>query len=608
MTVGRCHANVPVTDAQGNLATSVNVTLVESASQTFPQNVNFYVREVGGQPIRFPVTFRPGIIEIWSDTPIRVDLLVQLPSGAAIGYQGVDISPPADNVTSAPTPMKIGYADLSQNSVLISATRNSSNFQVIAPTITHQHAGDSASSVVLTNEDAKDFNPQQTWIGYHAGENDAYDTTGSTAIGKGSLLQGANATVVGGGSELGDSATIVAPGGASAGSSGTVIGLNGAANSQGVSVGANNTVMAGGSGTTVLGSDNNIYSNSGVILGDAHTDVVGNSHVYVGHANKLYPLPVSQVPAVQGYVLGSTSVASNIGSSTDWFGGGAWGAVGYPDQASDSRAGMILGDLVANLLLKVDGNAAIGGAQTYSSTTSTVGFFGSAGATRPSTPLYATDTTSTPIPALTSLIQALNSLGLIRNTVDSVVKINFTQPVGSPVEAADTGQALQWLIHPTSVGYQATNPFQYLTGPVVGLADQTKANQFGIFSTGNSDGTVSITMHFDPAATSGQKSGILFRSQLYKPSTTATLDGLLVAKDGVYPYSSGVIQSPLATYSAMATDSSFKVVFSGTSITVIDTTSGSVTKASFTSSYNQTKVKAGFMLSKASTVSAFSVI
>lgn len=600
----RAHASVPVTDSAGNLVSFVTVTLVESATGALPVGVNFYARPIDGDPITFPVSFRPGIIELWSDTPVRVNLVVSLPNNAVVGYEGVDLNPRSDDIMSAPGRMKISYNDPSQSSALVSTGMTSAAFQIIAPTLTHQHQGDSLNSVVLTAEDAKDFNPQQTWIGYHAGENTAFDTTGSTAVGFQSVMSGAQTTILGNGSALGDNATLITTQNSSCGEDGTVIGADNIATTATdlTLVGSDNTITGTPANTTVLGSNNTYLAQFSTYLGDAHTvDTSDQNHVLLGHANKLYPLPVSQVPVRSGFGLGTTAVAANNGSGTDWFGGGSWYPSGYNDEAATASSGMIQSDVVANLMFQVGGNASLGKQSTVDGTTGTLGFFGATPATRTAQTGFGTDTTSNPIPALSSLVLALHSLGLIRDGIDSTVSIDMTQADGTALEFATTGQALQWSNPVGSTGYQATNPFVFAGGSV-SLVDPTASQQFGVFASGDTDTSVSARITFDPVGVSG----ILIRSFLNLSGGHAAIDGLLVGKTGIFQVSNGVVGSSLASYSALPSTATLSIQSTGTTIKVYDLTSGaSVLKTTLTSSYNQTKVKVGFMLSKTSSIASF---
>lgn len=607
-----CHVNLPAVDATGQLYASAIVRLLDSATQVPPVGVNFFSQGVNGDPLTFPVTFRPGIIDLWSDAPIRVDIIAALPSGGITVYKGVDFNPPSYNIMSAPAPMAITFLDQSHQSVLVSGAYGQAAFQVIAPTAIHQHGGDSPNSVVLTDETPTDYDPQQTWIGYHAGENSAYDTTGTTAVGFNARPAGAQSTVVGQSTVSGTGDTSISSQTSTlVGDYITAIGAfnvtNAAANELTV-IGSDNITNNVSPNNTVVGSNNTIKATDSTYLGDAHTvDTQTGNHTLIGHANQIYPLPVSQVPLPSGYTMGSSSVTANNGSGTDWFGGGAWAPVGYNEEVSNAQGGMIPNNVVTNLMTQVLGNAAIGSQSTTAASTGTVGFYGGTAQTRTLLSNYATDTTSSPIPAFISLVQALHSLGIIRDGVDPVVSINMSQALGTPLEYATTGQSCQWSVPFGSTGYQATNPFKF-TGSSLALVNNTNIQNFGVFSTGQSDWTVTAGINFDSTATSSQKSGILIRSKLALSGGLAAIDGLLVSQNGVYQVTNGIVGSSLSSYGVLPNNCTIKIVATGTSISVYDTTSGSTLKTSFTSSYNQTNVKVGFMLSKASAITSFSVM
>lgn len=600
----RCHVVLPVMDGSGNLASFVTIIITDVTTGVAPLGVNFYVDPYSTDAVSFPLRYQPGIIDLWSDAPIRLDITVQTNLNALIIYEDIDLSPSAANMVSSPTPLNInGFDDPTLNSALVSVDAFNARFQVIAPTANHQHGGDSAGSVILTDEASTDFNPQQTWIGYNAGQNDAYNTTGSTAFGFQSLLQGQFSTIVGAGEALGDYTTVIATEGSSGLTKSTLIGADNMLVSDNLMtvIGSDNT-GTNSNCTTILGANNTSSSNQSVFLGDAHTDVAGTAHILIGHGNALLPLPVSQVPVSSGYVIGNSTIAANNGTTDDWFGGGSWYMSGYNGESSSSQSGLIQNNVIANLMCQVEGSAIMGSQATTGTTTSNLSFYGGTPSARPLMSLYPTDTTSTPIPALQSLMTALNSLGLLRSIVDPSVTVDFTQATGTPLEYAQTGQALQWSTPTGTTGRQTTNPFVFSSGKII-LANQTATQQYGLFSASSTDYSINCTINF--AGTSG----VLLRSVLALSSGVAPLNGYLIQKSGIYIITGGVVAgSPAFSFTSLlpATNANITVYTSGTSVYVKDNVNV-VTYGPYTASLNTSRVKVGFMLSTTSSISAFSV-
>jgi hypothetical protein len=616
--VTRAHLHLPLIDSSGTVFPYASVTLNEADGTPLQSDV--FVQPTGGNAIVFPLFVDPGIIDVWLDVPSRVQIVAEVSNNVRIVQDGIDVLPYPPTIFQAPASLTVtGAANPVTQGVLMSAAPGEAAFRVADPVGTHEHEGDSAGSVVLTGEEPRDFNPYQSWIGYHAGENAAPSSAASSALGDQADIYGASATLLGAGqitaqtatNAPGDFATMLSSEASTATGSSTVIG---AANL--TAQGRNMTVLgsvngpSGSSqpdGTTVVGPGNVVGAAGALKVGPNHpTSGAGANHTVIGAANVAQqnglPWAGTQTPIALGAAKTLTGDPSDALSSTDWFGGSGPLAVGRNDTSFNPSLISLGNDVVTQTALRVTGDSIIGGHRTYSATSNTLGFFGATGTSRPQVAIDPGDVSNT---MLTSLLSYLSKVGLIYTAATPVLTESGTHPDGTALEFAETGQALQWKLPPTSADYRATNAFTVASNKIVLNAAQAPFPTHGLpalYSCGRAN--VSVQGRFGySAATSGFPdsdlyTGLMVRSYLAQSvvggQPVAVATGILVGRSAVYSVTGNTIGSTLATLSASpAAGDLLQADCNGTSVT-IRVNGASV--ATFTDSTFNGRVKHGYRL------------
>lgn len=483
--IGRAHLHLPIQDATGAVYSYAQVQFLQPGTLT-PTTEPIYAQGTGGAAITQPLFCDPAVIDVWTNNAVRVDIVATVPGNVRVAIPGIDIRPDADLVANAPGRMTMsGSQNTSTSTILMSLDTQSASFQTVDIASTHQHQGDSAGSVVLTGEQATDFDPYQTWVGYHAGENPASNSTGSTALGPLAELNGTVATILGVGEVttqtstgvLGDQAVIVSGEDSNASQGTTTLGSanllrQGTAMTVVGSLNGPSSPSAVPNGATVVGSGDVVGAAGEVKIGANHpTSTAGPAQVVIGNANiaqkTLLPWAGTEYPVALGQNITLAGDPSTNTSTDDWFGGVGPLAIGRNSTTWTPSLEMLQGNAATQALLRVTGDASVAGNPTWNNTSMTLGFYGSAGTTRPKINYNSTDVAH---PLLTALMNDLAGQGLILTNTQPVVLMNGGYAVGSPLEFADTGQALQWSVPATSPTYMATNPFQVTTGGGISLA------------------------------------------------------------------------------------------------------------------------------------------
>lgn len=477
----RCHLHLPIINSAGEVFPYASITLNDDSGAPLP--VDVYVQAEGGNPVSFPVFMDPAVVDLWLDGPARVQIVAEVTDNVRIVLDGIDILPTADNILTTPSPLSITGADYILNTaVLMAAGPNQAAFRVTDPVGTHQHEGDSAGSVSLTGEAPTDFNPYQTWVGYQAGENNAPASSGSSAFGAHALLDGSSATVMGQAQITTQTSTGVD------GDQATVLSSQNSTATQGSTVAGGGNLTAQGRNMAVLGSlngpssgsvvpDNTVVIGSGNIFGAAGTVKIGpnhpsssagTNHVSIGAGNNAQnnslPWAGAQTPIALGANISLSGDPSDQVSATDWFGGVGPLAMGTNSTDFSPSITLLQGNAVTQVALRVAKDVVVNGQRTHSNATTTLGFFGSTGVVRPNAPV---DSGSVSNSLLTSLMSALANMGLIYTNSVPLVYEGGHHADGTLLEFAETGQALQWKLPPTSPDYRATNPFTCASSKVV---------------------------------------------------------------------------------------------------------------------------------------------
>lgn len=480
--IGRAHLHLPITDASGNVYPYASVVLNDPATGG-PTTEPVYVQPVGGSPVSFPLFCDPGVIDVWTANAVRVQLVATVSGNVRVQLDGIDIAPQADFVMSAPQRVRIAGADnIASTTVLASLGPNDASFQVADPFGTHEHQGDSAGSVVLTGEEPADFDPYQTWVGYQAGENTAANSTGSTALGPHAVLNGTSAVILGVGEVTtqtstgvaGDFATVVSSEDSNASQGTTAVG---AANltRQGTTMTVLGSLNGPGSGSSVptgavvVGAGNVIGAAGAVKIGANHpTSTAGTNHTAVGPANAaqntLLPWAASEAPTVVGGAVTLAGDPSTNASSDDWFGGTGPLALGVNSTAFNPSLTAVQATLASQALLRALGHVTVNGMPTWTNTSTTLGFYGATGAVRSKITYGGSDVFHQ---LLQDVLHALANTGLIANSDTTLITESGIHPDGTALEFAQTGQALQWKLPPTSPTYTATNPLTVASNRVV---------------------------------------------------------------------------------------------------------------------------------------------
>lgn len=518
--MSRCHLHLPILDSSGTVYPYASLRFTDEAGQPIAEPI--YVQPTGGNPISQPLFADPAVVDIWTDNPVRVQIVASMANNVQVRLEGVDLLPDAARMVRTPGRIRVSDIDsTSSATVLMSSRPQEAAFRLVDPVGTHQHEGDSTGSVVLTGEEPADYNPYQTWIGFHAGENSAASSAGSSALGPHAVVQGASSTLLGIGQVLPQTGTGIP------GDTATVLsGEDGTASAGTTSVGAAN-VTAQGANMTLLGSvngpssptsvpDGSVVVGSGNVIGAAGAVKVGANHpaanaganqTAIGNANSAQSngLPWSPTGSQAGVALGiATTLAgdpSTALSSDDWFGGVGPLAAGLNSVSFNPSLINLTGTLASQTSLQVLGDAVANGHRTYSATSTTLGFYGATGTTRPKVPYNVGDVTNA---QLRALCQALARVGLIYVTDVPVVGESGGHPDGSALEFAETGQALQWLLPPSSPDYRPVSPFTVASNQVVlnaALAPFPTRGCPALYSAGLADVTVQGVFGYNPTGT-----------------------------------------------------------------------------------------------------------
>lgn len=617
--MSRAHLYLPLLDSSGAVFPYASVTLNEADGS--PLGIDVFVQSSGGNPVLLPLFVDPAVIDVWLDVPARVQIVAEVSDHVRIVLDGIDVLPDPPRITQAPGSLTVtGAASPVIQGVLMSSAPGEAAFRVVDPLGTHEHEGDSQGSVVLTAEPPADFDPYQTWIGYHAGENAAASSAGSSALGDQAAVSGASVTLLGSGQvttqtstgQSGDFATMLSTESGTATANSTVVG---AANltQQGRDMTVLGSVNGPSSpssvpdGSTVVGPGNVIGAAGALKIGANHpTSGAGANHTTIGVANVAQqnglPWAGAQTPIALGSAKTLAGDPSDVASSTEWFGGSGPLAVGRNDTAFNPSLAALGNDVVSQVALRVTGDAVLGGHRTYSGTSNTLGFFGATGTTRPAIALNANDVTNT---MLTNVLAILSQSGLIYTAATPILTESGTHPDGTALEFAETGQALQWRLPPTSADYRAANAFTVASNKVILNVARAPFPTLGLpalYSCGRSDVAVEGRFGYSAATsgfpTSDLYTGLMVRSSMAQSISggqpVATVTGYLVGRQSVYAMSGNTVTSTVATLSTSpASGDLLRAECSGTSVTI--RVNGS-SVATFTDSTFNSKVKHGYRL------------
>jgi hypothetical protein len=540
--VSRCHIHLPIINSAGDVFPYASVTLLDGETGG-ALGVDVFAQADGGNPISFPLFTDPAVIDLWTDVAVRVQIVAEVSDNTRLVLYGIDILPPADNIVTSPIPIGITGADaIESTAVLMSAELGHAVFRTTDPVGTHEHEGDSAGSVVLTAEPPTDFNPYQSWIGYHAGENASPSSIGSSAVGGHATVYGASSTVMGIAEIVlhastgvsGDMAVMLSSEDGTA-SAGSVVAGPGNVTALGrdMSVlGSLNTATGVATGSVLVGPGSTVGATNTVKIGSAHTTATGagSNQVVVGIGNSAQnnqlPWAAVQSPIALGQNISLAGDPSNVASSDDWFGGVGPLAMGKDDLTFTPSLMLVQGNAVTQMALRAQGDVVANGQRTYSNASTTLGFFGAVGDVRKK---VSYDPNDYPHQLITDVMQALSKIGLIYTNDVPQVYQGGHQADGTAMEFAETGQALQWKLPPTSPAYRPLNDFTIASSKIVLNAARGPFPTRGvpaIYSAALSDVIVQGQFVYNPTGTN------LVTNPGFETDTTgwATWDGSTIAR------------------------------------------------------------------------------
>ncbi|GAA1978794.1 hypothetical protein [Kitasatospora viridis] len=322
----RCHLYLPLVDSTGQLYPYAQVSLLDTLTGQ-PVSVPVYSDPVGGSPLDLPVLCAPAVVNLWTDLPMRVTVLVTFAQNSTLTLPNVDIPAPPDGLAQTEVPIKVtAPGGVTGSSILASGNAGTATWQAANAFASHQHSGDAPDSVVLGSLDPTDYAPRQVWIGNGAGAGVTDQGIGSVAVGHATAAHGEGGTAIG--SAAAAQALGLAVGaGAQAGPSSTVLGassLSGAASQ--VLIGRQLSATA--PEAIVIGSG--VTATSGLSLGPGlRSDL--QSNLLLGSA----PVPdTGDWPGPFLHLLNNTVVPWYLNAPSDVMLGGAganlsvWGAPG----------------------------------------------------------------------------------------------------------------------------------------------------------------------------------------------------------------------------------------------------------------------------------------
>lgn len=342
--MARAHLFRPVTDEHGNLLYGATVT-VRKADVSAPIEQVIYTSPWDAEAVvDNPFTIPSGFVDLWLETPQRVNLLIQSAGRADISIY-LDVPAPAEEVVRADFPLRVTNP-AAAGTVLTGLDETSAAWQPVPPppagsVPVHWHPGTGANSVALGTGAVASADSTTA-----VGDSAAASASGATAYGQASQATNPGATALGAGSQA-------------VADYGTAVGYLAAASDLGsVAVGAQ--ALASGSQAVATGYLAHATGVDATALGASAT-AAGDGAVAVG-AN-------ASATGVNTLALGRGASAQHDNAAA--IGDGA--ATTAPDQVA-------LGS--ADQTVLVAGDAAVQGNAVLGSATSQVAFFGAAPAPR----------------------------------------------------------------------------------------------------------------------------------------------------------------------------------------------------------------------------------
>lgn len=349
--VRRAHLMLPIFDESNELVLDVTVTALDETGATVTPEAWSGPLDLDST-VDWPITFANGVIDLWLTEPGRYTLRCE-----NVGRNFSTLLPGA-NIELAPE-LSVNLADggwwikgvKAPGSWLQAPRANPSLVRWVQPPLIgpHQHSGTQPGSTILNGGMVVDGSVDQTWLGYEAGEAGLKSDT--TAVGEQAIPNGTQSVVVG-------------PESGTTGAASTVVGPSSQASQD---------------GSVTLGGDHEATFSKGVL---ANKDSGGGETFFVDVSTLALRESVSVQPTIStfGFSLPVPGTLPTGASQPIWF---------------------LSSQTVIPGRLKTLGSATLGAAD------STVGFFGSTGATK--TTIDPSQSTG----ALHSLLAALKNYNLV---------------------------------------------------------------------------------------------------------------------------------------------------------------------------------------------------
>lgn len=462
----RCHLYMPLVDASGVQYPYADVTLLDPGTG-LPVDAPVYLQAVGGAPQPWPVLVsNPAVVNLWTDTPMRVTLQAQLPDGITLTRIGVDIVPPASNIVRTDRPLQIASTEgLDASAILSVSPIGTASWNVVNALQYHRHAGDSQDSTMVGMTTLTDIYPRQVWVG--------------SAPGAASGSQGTDTVAIGGSAQVPGTAA-VALGRATAGPSSVAIGPSALSGTSAVALGS--TATAPGSGQVTVGEATNATAAvpRGVVIGSGTTAATG-TQVHIAGKIKIYP-------------DGSITLGSGTMPSTSGLTG--------------SRFVTLLGRAVLPQYLRASRDVSLAGAA------STFGAFGLVGTTRPILSSSGVTGSTPGQAAILSLLAALDQLGLIYlidGAIDDELVDWSKTSTHDATLALDTGDASGFYAGDTTRIKRTTSAAAAVTYAV--LASDIKDFTARVFSSSPVDITTEVLAWLSPNGTTWSPVTLAWQAQ-----------------------------------------------------------------------------------------------
>jgi hypothetical protein len=139
VTTVRTHINFPAVTPTGDLLAFVDVTFLD-ADTGLPSAAALY-RTNGPDDVALssPVTFVPGVIDIWCDDPIRFDLVVSGPNGYRNVIRGVDLMPSPEIIARSAPGVYNEFTDGPHPGQVLMSDGTSVTWQNLVVIVAHYH-------------------------------------------------------------------------------------------------------------------------------------------------------------------------------------------------------------------------------------------------------------------------------------------------------------------------------------------------------------------------------------------------------------------------------------------------------------------------------------